>query len=232
MHFPRGQRRLLTLLAIAPFAVASGAARADAALDAPVEAAPAAPAQVESPVVLTSVQPTQSCGGEWSIQALSSQADGTVLALIGTDEDYEIGIAPDGVTVSRLSNCTLTVSATIAAGLSYAVTKISYEGRALLDEGVVAEQGVSYAFVGGRSAPRVSQRLTGPYEGGTALDLPFPESGLVWSRCEAPEPLQIRTSLYLENAQTPGSGFLSMSLTSGVLMLVLELATRPCSAGS
>jgi hypothetical protein len=229
MPSPRVHGRVLSLLVIALFAVASGTVHAEESDVDP--ASGTQPAEERPPVVITGVQPAQSCGGEWTVSGLASNPDGSVIALIGTDEDYEIGLQPDGVTVSRLSNCTLNIATSVADGLSYAVTKVSFEGRAFLDAGMSAEYGVSYGFQGGAMSPRVTQHVDGPYEGDVSLDEAFAEGELVWSRCDAPQPLQVRTSLYLENGDLPGTGTLSMSLAPGVLMLVVELATRPCTAG-
>ena len=228
MHSDRGHRlRHLTLAAILSIAVANGAAHAQQP-DVEEELEPAS-TPLESPLLVTEVRSAQSCGGEWTVSALASNPDGTVMALIGTDEDFAIGIGPDGVTVSRLSNCTLNLTTQVVEGLSYALTKVSFEGRAVLDEGVVAEQSLAYGFAGGPTSPRVSSSLVGPYEGGTVLDEAFPADQLAWSSCQEPRPLQIRSSLALKNSEPQRSGLLSMSLTSGVLMLVLEFATRPCA---
>lgn len=143
-----------------------------------------------------------------------------VIALLGTNEEYEIAIAQDVITASRLSNCTLTVDVKPAAG-------ISYEGHATLDDGVFAQQTASYGFVGGPQSVRVSQDWRGPFAGSAALDVPFPPDGLLWSSCESPSALQLRTSLYLRNTDPQGNGTLGMSLAPGTVMLVLELATRP-----
>jgi len=196
--------------------------------DEPGQDSPSNPDAVVSPLNITDVLPSQSCGGEWTA-SLSPSSDGrSVMALLGTDEDYEISISPDGITASRLSNCTLDIAVEAAAGISYALTKVSYEGRAILDEDVVAEQTVAYGFAGGATSPRVRQEWVGPMTGSAALDESFPPDRLVWSSCDKPSDLQVRTSLYLRNTDPQGSGSLSMSLASGVLMLVLEFTTRSC----
>lgn len=191
--------------------------------------APDANAADVGPLAITDVQSSRSCEGDWSVE-LGAGEDGAVIALLGSDTDFTVALAGDGVTASVLSNCTLRLQVQTAPTLSYALKKVSYEGRASLDEGMLAEQRASYGFVGGAAAPEVNRRIVGPYAGGAVLDEAFPEDGLVWSRCNTSEPLQIRTSLFLDNDGRPLRGSLSMSLAHGMLLLVLEFATRPCPA--
>jgi hypothetical protein len=182
-----------------------------------------------SPLVITAVEPTQSCGGEWSVQ-MGPTGEGTLVALLGTDEDYEISLIPGGSTVSRLSNCTLTVAVQAAEGVSYALTRVAFEGHASLDSGVAAEQSVAYNFAGGALSERLVQHFDGPYEGSITFEQPFTPDRLIWSSCDAPRPLQIRTSLFLGDETATRNGALSMSLAPGVMMLVLDFATRPCAS--
>ncbi|MET0343816.1 MAG: DUF4360 domain-containing protein [Polyangiales bacterium] len=217
-------------LSAALVALAASVGTAPVRADAPTPSAPDdAPAAPGSALQITAVDAAQACDGEWTAE-IGPAGDGAFLALLGTDASYTIDVRPDGVTESRLSNCTLNVSMQVAPGISYAVARVSYEGRASLDPGVSAETSVAYNFVDGPMSPRVSHRTEGPYAGTVSMDQSFPEDGLVWSSCEDPKPLQVRASLYLHNADPQQNGWLSMALAEGVQMVVLDFITRPCPA--
>jgi hypothetical protein len=143
-------------------------------------------------------------------------------------------------------NCAISVTIESPKGLSYAVTRLQYQMESQMPPGMIARQGIVYAFEGtGTAAPITDLRtFTGPLTQGIGIvdNVEFSRGILTWSDCDVRSDLQIRTTISLQNATPPDVGFFSMNFVDGSTTLRdggltagstagsirVDLATRPC----
>lgn len=128
----------------------------------------------------------------------------------------------------RSATCFLKVQIDGPSGISYALSRIAFQGYAKLDPGVAASFDVSPSFTG-KSVPKRPRRIVGPLTGPVQVDDDFERRGaLDWSTCELSNLLDLDASVSLENTTPKQSGAVSMSDASGRTRITLRLKTRRC----
>lgn len=128
-----------------------------------------------------------------------------------------------------VKDCQLSVQVKGAAGTSYALDSLTFNGVSKLSEGVTADLSTKY-YVQGAPLAGVENKetLSGTSPAQFSHVTALAPDELVWSECNAPRDLEINTRVVLKNNEdASGTGTVNVDEAAGAT-LVVKLANRGC----
>ncbi|MDN3610768.1 DUF4360 domain-containing protein [Vibrio ostreicida] len=182
---------------------------------------------------------------EVNIQSLQSSGSGcpfgTVSSTIAPDgKSFVLGfdeyIAEAGPDISRRENrktCQVTAVLGIPNGFSFTLADVNYRGYADLDAQVSAKQTSSYFFAGARQEATLRTEFVGPISDNYQLSDRIGLESLVWSSCNATEPVVIKTEIKVDNRRARDkSGLITLDTIDGKLTHRYGLMFKKCDETS
>lgn len=172
--------------------------------------------------------------GSWNVRIAE---DGEVFT--ATFSKYDLLLTKQDTRASKTIDCTLNITLDSPAGLSYAVTSLTYEGYTNITAGAQAEVQAYYSFSGGTIRTvnggiirTTKKTIAGPYNDDFVYRDDVAMRDLVYSECGRQRTLNVTTSLNLKRTQASGEGSVQMSAIEGhtEAKLVFRLGTRKCTA--
>jgi hypothetical protein len=166
------------------------------------------------------------CRKQTAIPAIAP--DGTAFTV--TYSEYLALVGPGAKPRDAQKDCKLTLTLSIPAGHSYAVTQADYRGFASLATGATGVQTASYKFQGGRPAESVARGFTGPLEESwQTTDLP--DADLDWAPCGKARKLTIDSELRVAAGTSDpatDTSLLAMDSTDGAVEATYRLTWKRC----
>lgn len=156
------------------------------------------------------------------------------LALTITFSKYFLEASATKPVVQTLA-CNVSLQLAMPRGYQVGVTKVSYQGYAFLEPGLVAEQIANYAWtgIGTLANNEARSKLTGPHDGSYLFNDEVETRGGVipWSPCDLTSRLQIRSRLTLTN-NVRGEGYINTTDVNveQKTKLVINLRKQVCPA--
>ncbi|MBU2897762.1 DUF4360 domain-containing protein [Vibrio hepatarius] len=191
--------------------------------------------------VLAEVELAQLDPSQVTIQSLQSSGSGcpfgTVSSTIAPDgKSFVLGfdeyIAEAGPDISRRENrknCQITAVLGIPNGYAFTLADVNYRGYADLDEHVMAQQTSTYFFAGERQEARLSSAFTGPISDNYQISDRIGLQSLVWSSCNATEPVVIKSEVKVDNRNArQNSGLITLDTIDGKLTHSYGLMFKKC----
>ncbi|MCL9780711.1 DUF4360 domain-containing protein [Vibrio sp. S4M6] len=193
------------------------------------------------PTVLASEKIVHLSSAEVSVKDLKTSGSGcpygTVSGTIAPDgksfvlgfDEYTAEVGPSIPRRENRKTCQITAVLEIPNGLAFTIADVNYRGYASLDSKVKALQSSSYFFAGNRQESRLNTEFHGPIEQNYTISDRLGLESLVWSSCNAMEPVVIKTELRVDNQRNRRkSGLITLDTIDGKVTHSYGLMFKKC----